>query len=162
MSLDKFVARGFTASTGGGLDNWVSKATPATGSAPSSHLQGSGSSFVMGGGQSSRSGSSRVSEAMGARGSGQQSRKGLSQDGGRGPSHGSGADFERRSFSEDLISYLFPRSDPRAVLGILLVLGLTAAGYILMRVGGFASDSGADGYGRAVQSELSERRERLR
>jgi hypothetical protein len=48
------------------------------------------------------------------------------------------------------------------VLAVLIVIGLSAAAYLFMQLGGIASDPGEDGYGRAVQSEILERRGRLR
>lgn len=161
MSLDKFVSRGFTASTGGGMDSWVAKASTATApntTAPSSG--GSGTSFVLGGGSGARAGSSRAGEALGSRSSAHQSRSGLTRGGAEGKS--SGDAFERRSFSEDLIVSLFPQCDPRFVLSVLVVLGLSAAGYLFMQVAGFAQDDDGNGYGRSVQSEISDRRNRLR
>ena len=67
MSLDKFVSRGFTSSTGGGLHSWVAKA-------PQSHAHShstardagsSGTSFVLGSGRSNRTQSSQTKEAFG-------------------------------------------------------------------------------------------------
>lgn len=161
MSLDKFVSRGFTASTGGGLDSWVAKASPTSApSATASVTGGSGTSFVLGGGTGSRSGSSRVAETIGSRSSSHQSRSGLSRGGSEGKS--AGDSYERRSFSEDLIVSLFPQCDPRLVLSVLVVLGLSAAGYLFMQVAGLTQDDDSSGHGRSVQSEISDRRSRLR
>ena len=57
---------------------------------------------------------------------------------------------------------IFRGLDPRMVLAVLIVIGLSAAAYLFMQLGGIASDPGEDGYGRAVQSEILERRGRLR
>ncbi len=161
MSLDKFVSRGFTASTGGGLDSWVAKASPTpTSSTTASATAGSGTTFVLGGGSSSRSGSSRVAENMCNRNSGHQPRSSLSRSSSEGKL--SGDAYDRRSFSEDLIVSLFPQCDPRLVLSVLVVLGLSAAGYLFMQVAGLAQDDDTSGYGRSVQSEISDRRSRLR
>lgn len=51
MSLDKYVSRGFTASSGGGMDQWVAKAPQAPSYQPPPQQQSGqgGTSFVMGG-----------------------------------------------------------------------------------------------------------------
>ncbi len=161
MSLDKFVSRGFTASTGGGLDTWVAKTSPSpSANTPAPVGTGSGSSFVLGGSPSSRVGSSRAGEAMGGRGMDYHSRTGAS----RGATEaGAPRDtFERRSLAENTILSLFPKSDPRTVLSLLFVLGLSVVGYVLLRITGVTQNDNSDGYGRAVQSEIAERRSRFR
>lgn len=160
MSLDKFVTRGFTASTGGGTDSWVSKSGPTSGASSTTSSHSTGTSFVMGGVPGSRAGSSRASEAYSDRSSGRNSHSSLSHGSSSGSSS-RGSESERRSFSEDLIVSVFPQCDPRTVLAVLVVLGISAAGYLIMQLGGIAKDPD-DGYGRSVQSEILERRGRLR
>ena len=64
MSLDKFITRGFTSSTGGGLHNWVAKTSQSYTQNTVKEKDGSGTSFVMGGGGISRSGSNKTKDAL--------------------------------------------------------------------------------------------------
>ena len=161
MSLDKFVARGFTASTGGGLDSWVSKSSAQSGSSPTSQGGGSGTSFVMGGGggNSSRAGSSRSGEAFGSRGSLRSSHAGPTRG---GDSKSSGSSHERRGLAEDLFGAVLPQFDPKNVAAVLTVLALVAVGYLFLSLAGITQGSEDSGNGRAVQSEILERRSRIR
>ena len=159
MSLDKFVARGFTASTGGGLDTWIAKSSPSASPGPTSQSAGSGTSFVMGGSPGSRAGSSRVGEAFGGRNSSRHSNSGLARS---GEGKSALSEHDRLSFSEDLIVSLFPQFNPRLVLAVLVVLGLSAVGYLFMQVAGLGHDPDRESYGHAVQSEIAERRSRFR
>lgn len=64
MSLDKFVLRGFTASTGGGADGWVAKTSQPYTQQTVKESHNSGTSFVMGRGRPQSSSNQHSKEAM--------------------------------------------------------------------------------------------------
>jgi len=66
MSLDKFILRGFTASTGGGADGWVAKTSQPYTQQTVRDSGNVGTSFVMGNGRRSSSGNQQAKEAMGS------------------------------------------------------------------------------------------------
>lgn len=65
MSLDKFVLRGFTASTGGGCDGWVQKTAQPYTQNTVREPESRGTSFVMGGAGRPTSSASKQSSSSG-------------------------------------------------------------------------------------------------
>jgi len=154
MSLDKFVLRGFTASTGGGCDGWVQKTAQTYSQNTVREPENRGTSFVMGAGRpSSSSASKQVSPSRQSLEAFSSTRNDLHNKGTRGAGpvprqcFGGGAPTESSPISATLIPAAF------------FIVSFLGAAYVLINYMGLVPSTRQEQFRETSEADVYRRRQ---